>query len=489
MSGTQQRTAMGAQEVAYDFEQETSSARVFPVRFLGMGLFIAWLSCTHISLIFPGPGCDLDARTAFDMGMRVGDIGTFVMLALLARRIGVLSRHPSTCFALAALCAAGTAFIGLVAMPAGLHYNLIFAFSVPTAIGGAVLFCLWGQVYCSMGMTQAIVDGALSCIAALAMSGLVAVLKPPFAVIATALLPLVSMIAAALSLRVLPLERPADLSQRYPMPWKLLAIMAIGSFIMGASSLFMDNADYMGSIHRVLATGVFGTVVLGLAWLHRDKLDARTLALAALGLAVFSLVLVPFARGSLGGAVSFTAKFAFVFFTFFVLLVVVGIVRRFEVPSLRLFAVTRIATELPLLLGLLLMRAVRGSGVLDSLSMRVIVALVGLVLVLVCVVIWKSEASVNADWGAQGVGIATNVHEPGPQEVFLARCEALAERYGLTARESELLTLALQGKTRSQIEQELHLSANTVKTHLRHAYGKLGVHSKAEAAELLESVE
>lgn len=155
MSGTQQRTAMGAQEVAYDFEQETSSARVFPVRFLGMGLFIAWLSCTHISLIFPGPGCDLDARTAFDMGMRVGDIGTFVMLALLARRIGVLSRHPSTCFALAALCAAGTAFIGLVAMPAGLHYNLIFAFSVPTAIGGAVLFCLWGQVYCSMGMTQA----------------------------------------------------------------------------------------------------------------------------------------------------------------------------------------------------------------------------------------------------------------------------------------------------------------------------------------------
>lgn len=71
------------------------------------------------------------------------------------------------------------------------------------------------------------------------------------------------------------------------------------------------------------------------------------------------------------------------------------------------------------------MRAVRGSGVLDSLSMRVIVALVGLVLVLVCVVIWKSEASMNADWGAQGVGIATNVHEPGPQEVFLGPLRGL----------------------------------------------------------------
>ena len=383
MIGTQQRPATAVQGVAYDFEQEASPARFFPLRFLGMGLFIAWLSCTHISLIFPGPGCDLDARTAFDMGMRVGDIGTFVVLALAARRIGVLSRHPSACFALVTLCTAGTALVGLVALPAGLPHGLIFLLSVPTAIGGAVLFCLWGQVYCSMGMTQSIVEGALSCVTALAMSGLVAVLKPPFAVIATALLPLASMVAAALSLRVLPTERPADLSQRYPMPWKLLAIMAIGSFITGASSLFMDNADYMGSIHRVLATGVFGMVVLGLAWLHRDKLDARTLALAALGLAVFSLVLVPFAQGSLGAAVSFTAKFSFVFFTFFVLLVIVGIVRRFEVPSLRLFAVTRIATELPLLMGLLLMRAVRGSGVLDSLSMRVIVALVGLVLVLV----------------------------------------------------------------------------------------------------------
>ena len=489
MIGTQQRPATAVQGVAYDFEQEASPARFFPLRFLGMGLFIAWLSCTHISLIFPGPGCDLDARTAFDMGMRVGDIGTFVVLALAARRIGVLSRHPSACFALVTLCTAGTALVGLVALPAGLPHGLIFLLSVPTAIGGAVLFCLWGQVYCSMGMTQSIVEGALSCVTALAMSGLVAVLKPPFAVIATALLPLASMVAAALSLRVLPTERPADLSQRYPMPWKLLAIMAIGSFIMGASSLFMDNADYMGSIHRVLATGVFGMVVLGLAWLHRDKLDARTLALAALGLAVFSLVLVPFAQGSLGAAVSFTAKFSFVFFTFFVLLVALAFCVVSKCRALRLFAVTRIATELPLLMSLLLMRAVRGSGVLDSLSMRVIVALVGLVLVLVCVVIWKSEASVNADWGAQGVGIATNVHEPGPQELFLARCEALAERYGLTARESELLTLALQGKTRSQIEQELYLSANTVKTHLRHAYGKLGVHSKAEAAELLESIE
>ena len=488
MAERQSAAPTPVQEATYDFEQEASAARVVPLRFLGMGLFIAWLSCTHVSLVFPGAGCDLAARSTFDMGMRVGDIGTFIVLALAARRIGVLSAHPTACFGLVTLCALGTAFIGLVALPMGLPHGIVFAVSVPTAIGGAVLFCLWGQIYCSMGMTQAIVDGALSCVGALVVSVLVSIARPPFTVVLTSLLPLASMIAAALSLRVLPLETPADATQRYPLPWKLFAIMVIGSFLSGVSSLFMANIDYMGSIHRILATGVFGAVVLGLAWLHRDKLDARTLALTALGLAIASLACVPFAAGSLGNAVSFAAKLAFVFFTFFVLLVIVGIVRRYEVPSLRLFAVTRALTELALLAGLLLRTVFQDDVVLAYPVVRAMVALVGLVLVLVCVLIWKSEAAVNADWGAQGVGIGTNVHEPGPHELFLARCDALAERYGLTARETELLAMALKGKTRSQIEQELHLSANTVKTHLRHAYGKLGVHSKAEASELLETV-
>ncbi|MEY8562142.1 twin-arginine translocation signal domain-containing protein [Eggerthellaceae bacterium 3-80] len=55
------------------------------------------------------------------------------------------------------------------------------------------------------------------------------------------------------------------------------------------------------------------------------------------------------------------------------------------------------------------------------------VLVAGLVLVLVCVLIWKSERFVNADWGAQGVGIVSNQHVPGPHEIFMARCDALAE--------------------------------------------------------------
>lgn len=478
---------LSSDQAVFDFEQEAHQDRVVSFRFFGMGLFIAWLCCTHVSLIFPGQGYDLGARNAFDIGMRIGDITTFFVLALCARRVGILSTHPGACFSLVALCSLGTALCGLYALPSA---NLVFVYvvSIPTAIGGALLFCLWGQVYSRMGMTQAIIDGALSCIVAFVVSCLVSFMKEPFAVLMTALLPFVSIVCVALCLRVLPDEKPADKTQRYPMPWKLLGIMTIGSFIMGTSSLFLNNAEYMGSIHRILATGAFGVVVLGMAYLHREKLDARALALVALGLALFSLLIIPFATGDLGTIVSFTEKFAFVFFTFFVLMVVVGIVNRYDVPSLRLFAVTRFCTEGPLLLGLLFCRLMQQLDLLDNSVVRIALALAGLVLVLVCVLIWKSERFVNADWGAQGVGIVSKQHVPGPHEIFMARCDALAERYNLTKREIELLALTLEGKTRTQIEQELYLSGNTVKTHLRHAYGKLGVHSKAEVAEIFETV-
>jgi DNA-binding CsgD family transcriptional regulator len=52
---------------------------------------------------------------------------------------------------------------------------------------------------------------------------------------------------------------------------------------------------------------------------------------------------------------------------------------------------------------------------------------------------------------------------------------------GLTARESEILTLVARGKTNPEIAAELVLSPNTVRKHLENAFQKLGVHTRAEA--------
>jgi DNA-binding NarL/FixJ family response regulator len=52
----------------------------------------------------------------------------------------------------------------------------------------------------------------------------------------------------------------------------------------------------------------------------------------------------------------------------------------------------------------------------------------------------------------------------------------------LSERETEVLSLLAQGLTNKDIAQTLVLSVRTVEAHLRNIYGKLGVHSRTEAA-------
>jgi two-component system, NarL family, response regulator LiaR len=55
---------------------------------------------------------------------------------------------------------------------------------------------------------------------------------------------------------------------------------------------------------------------------------------------------------------------------------------------------------------------------------------------------------------------------------------------GLTERESELLSLLPTGMTNRELGEHLYVSENTIKTHLRRLYSKLGVRNRAQAASL-----
>ena len=74
-----------------------------------------------------------------------------------------------------------------------------------------------------------------------------------------------------------------------------------------------------------------------------------------------------------------------------------------------------------------------------------------------------------------------------PAQTKDERIAAVAEKFGLTARETEVFTLWATGHGAKSIEEKLVLSSATVRTHIRHIYEKLDVHSRAELIELLES--
>lgn len=67
-----------------------------------------------------------------------------------------------------------------------------------------------------------------------------------------------------------------------------------------------------------------------------------------------------------------------------------------------------------------------------------------------------------------------------------ARCARIAEQAAFTPREREVFALVARGKTNAAVAEELVVSENTVKFHVKSIYQKLGIHSKAEVAAIVE---
>ena len=77
---------------------------------------------------------------------------------------------------------------------------------------------------------------------------------------------------------------------------------------------------------------------------------------------------------------------------------------------------------------------------------------------------------------AQGKSVLT----PVVASRLMAHMRAPAEEQ-LSGREFEVLTLVSQGHSNKDIAKQLHISTATVKTHLIHIYGKLGVSDRTAA--------
>ncbi len=58
----------------------------------------------------------------------------------------------------------------------------------------------------------------------------------------------------------------------------------------------------------------------------------------------------------------------------------------------------------------------------------------------------------------------------------------------LTRREKQVAVLAAQGERNADIARKLQISANTVESHLKHLYSKLGVHNRVELARALRGI-
>lgn len=82
----------------------------------------------------------------------------------------------------------------------------------------------------------------------------------------------------------------------------------------------------------------------------------------------------------------------------------------------------------------------------------------------------------------------SGVAVPSASKDFKERCAAVCRDYRLTRRESEVFGYLARGHSQAYIADELGISENTVHTHARNIYEKLGVSSKEGLLKLVSQV-
>ncbi|MEC4295892.1 response regulator transcription factor [Adlercreutzia shanghongiae] len=111
---------------------------------------------------------------------------------------------------------------------------------------------------------------------------------------------------------------------------------------------------------------------------------------------------------------------------------------------------------------------------------------VAIVLALTAATFWvASDGQVRKLWGLRRDMSPRRFNDAAVK----ARIEILSSQHGLTPREEDVLRFVANGRRAPEMADEMSVSQDTVRTHLKHLYSKLGVHSYAEAARAVKETE
>ena len=359
------------------------------------------------------------------------------------------------------------------------------AFGSGMAVG--VLYWSWGTVYVgSMGRYigarygAAFGFGALAYIAALS-------LPPAAGIVLTAALPL----AGLACLRVCPPARAAMESRRtMPAHSRAVfgrAIVAIGLVGLAEScmrSVFRTPSEAVDlSVRHWVVAGSIAAAAVLIAVVARTRPGRDTVGRVnhALMLAMAFLFLLTPALWGVGVAAEVATTTCYALFYLFALTSLTQIVSVYRLNVRLSFCYGFGAVSLGRLLGML-----AGSELVAHVDLGYRLQIV---LALVCAALVFASFLFVADDRTFVELFDADDENPSTPRRFQLRCERIAQLYGLTPKETEVMTLIGKGRSAQRIQEALDVSASTVNTHVNHIYRKMGVHSRQEMLDLLEREE
>lgn len=98
-----------------------------------------------------------------------------------------------------------------------------------------------------------------------------------------------------------------------------------------------------------------------------------------------------------------------------------------------------------------------------------------------------ADTALAAHGSAAGTGGGRPDERSAQEDPVLPQCRRLAVRYGLTARELEVLVPLVHGRSAATIAQMLEMSTETARTHIRHIYQKTDIHNREDLMDEVEA--
>ncbi|WP_080801996.1 response regulator transcription factor [Arabiibacter massiliensis] len=292
-------------------------------------------------------------------------------------------------------------------------------------------------------------------------------------------------------------ESPTVLDATNPssfLPFSSLVYVSIFLFNAACGFAFASQGEALSQTATLVSFApvvvVFFVVVAARARLSADALYQASALLVFAGFLLAPLALAGGAAADrhASSALLYAGSDSFSVLTYY-LIAAVG--ARNPVGALSTSAFAFAANWLGIGCGALVAQGIGGLGAHELAPLLWASALVTFLFMLFNFVVMRGFSFEETIQGVKPAHIAAAgaaaVGEDEPSPTLDDACEAAIARFALTPREGDVLRLLARGRTSPVIQEKLFLSHNTVKTHVRHIYAKMGIHSQQELIDIVET--
>ena len=264
-------------------------------------------------------------------------------------------------------------------------------------------------------------------------------------------------------------------------------------FVFGIMQhFFIDSQTLVNSVlmdfqqgGRALAAVIFFVGLCVLSWKPHTTYRICT------AIVLVGLVLVPLVGSNGGFAAGFISHMAYGFFECMTWAIVFEAMRTRKADAGAVAGPARLLSAGGLFAGTLVVVLARDAFAAGALQMQSLLSSSICVLVIATMMVLDTSGDNNV-WAMMKEGSQSNPGSASADAEFgdtagLA-ASALGQEYGLTHRETQICLLLAQGRTSPYISSELLIGVNTVNTHKRRIYQKLGVHDKQELIDMVQAL-